>query len=308
MKFYDFVKFLYSKPDRLNNLPETNLNSLYANNTFQHILDALFGPDGSTALTITENEVLSYAARAFMLEIAIFATHDDCYKFLDIIYSAVNEKQLPGFYLALLIAMKKINDLCNDTLTRCDEACFSCGNPRHLTTLLLTRPNDGNVIPVAKDVAEALRFLIKVHVLKMREMQGVATNADIFKVEQQELALKLDKLKPNPAWRLLNQETIPSQLRSAADKQLLKDYSIFMTSLQLKISLYSIVSLTNMSQEDDPAIILAAIQSECCKKEVEQLAANELEVIRADNTRYSIELAAKVNKIEESKRPRCVLM
>lgn len=177
-----------------------SINSTHKNKMYQQVLETMFGnQEGSTTSTITENEVLTLGVKSFYLKLAIYSSSRQCYKFLDYIYAAIQAEK-PGHYWELLIAIKTINDHCNNAQIRHTIDNLEYNNIPCYDLFFKNIGNGSDMLPVAV-VQPALRTII------VKQIKVIAATASIrqipYTTQQVVIAKELDNLKPNPNWRFM---------------------------------------------------------------------------------------------------------
>ena len=95
--FVTFLGKISGKNSPLKTLSVYDLSKDYPNNLHQITIETLFGKQGSSTTTITENEVLSYGQRSFYLKLACLSNKYQCAYLLNYVYAAIKAEK-PGHY------------------------------------------------------------------------------------------------------------------------------------------------------------------------------------------------------------------
>lgn len=225
-KLFEFLQGISGDKSPLKRLMPYNLSSTYPHNRlYQQVLESAFGKEGSTALAITENSVLSYGQRSFYLKLAAFTTPNECARFLDYIYAAIVAEK-PGHYWELLKAIKDINDHCNDTKiyytadyvnydeVECNKLLFKNTN--------FSKSHDDKLPVVA--VRQAIQNLIKQHVTILGAYARSRGSAEEYLQSQVGLAKYLDSLRADPTWRLKMISITASQIQNTGNAELVLNW------------------------------------------------------------------------------------
>ena len=286
MTFLEFLDSISGAKSPLKKLIPYTLDLTYKNVMYQQILEMLFGPEGTEVANITENQVLSYGERSFYLKLAIFATPIQCAIFLDYIYAAIVAKR-PGHYWNLLLTVKKINDHCNDTLIREPGATFaSPGTP--CNQLLFTNTGDANkdLLPVAA-VGQAIKNLIKVHIERMGAYGRGTTSPEVYLGDQIDLCRELQNYTPNPLWRMKVLDVTLTQMKATGSEELHTAYNQYNDQLLARLN----ETMAEHQRTCNNPMCTLRVTREFKEKEEEYISKCQVEALKADDKRYTEELA-----------------
>ncbi len=292
----EFLQRISGPKSRLKTLPPYTLNNDYKNKVHQQILEAAFGKEGYVSTVITENEVLSYAQRSFYLKVACLATEQECGQILDRVYAAVKAKR-PGHYWDLLIAIKRINNHCNDTGAENWVADLMSQTTTHNALLFKHKAaGDPDIRPQA--IWLAILNLLKPQVEWMALRARVTGAGDSYGSDQCNFARELDGLTPDPTWRLLLNDLTCAQFAQSMSPVIYTAHSEMHRKLNewlehsQKLADVLVPTTVENYQQKRLAIVMQLMQ-DFNRREIRKRDLAQERMSLEDRTRYTRELAEK---------------
>lgn len=282
--FINFLARISASNSIYKTFTRSNLNDKFTNSTYQELLNMTFGPDGTTTLSITDNEVLSLGARSFFLKLAIFATQQECYNFLDYIYAAIINKT-PGFYWELLTSIKAINDHVNDTLHKYTIDNYEYNSVPCNTLFFKNVGNSSTDILSVDLVRPAIWTLImnKVSELKLKA-DSLQLEPD-YRTQQLDIAAFLDRLTPNSKWRFFITHITKEQI-DQCDQTTQIVYACFQALSKAPLHMALILHEQNCGCDPGKYALIVSFNKEF----EESLQKQQVDFMQEDRTRYGNEL------------------